>query len=629
MCGIAGFITSGDVPPDLEKRLAAVEGKMIHRGPDDGGIMVSPDRRISLINRRLAIRDLSALGHMPMQNQAGSVVITQNGEIYNAGALRSELEVAGHYFSSTSDTEVILHGYEHWGLDVLDRLQGMYALAIWDGRAKEPQVLLARDRLGIKPLYYTQTRGGLAFASEVQALRAFGLESEQVRPDSVAAFLHLGTVPDPYTILLDVLLLRPGHYLLWRNGEMYVDSYWALPEESATPATDRIEEVVEDLFALLLRTVEEHLVSDVPIGAFLSGGLDSSAVVALIREARAEQLRTCSIVFEEAELSEQQFSSAVARQFRTDHFARVVTDQELRTAIPTIIQAMDQPTVDGINMYFVSETATQAGLRVAMSGTGGDELFGGYPNVFRQTPQVYRLLQFLRHVPLTARLAWTTASRPGVPDNIHKLVDGLKSRDHDPLAAAYIARRSVFSPVDVRRLTSGSGRFDPVAHVQENTGTSRSSGTFNWLSHAELLNYTNNQLLRDTDVMSMAHSLEVRVPFLDHRLVEFVLRLPMAYKTLRSPYPKPLLHRTVQHLLPDEVRERRQKSGFTFPFDRWLRTSMSGWASDLLKQMPSSLGISPTEADRVWRLFQHSRIHWSRPWALLTLSAWTHTHGLD
>jgi asparagine synthase (glutamine-hydrolysing) len=629
VCGIAGFVTNENVPVDLDERLAAMSARMIHRGPDDSGLVMSPDRRITLINRRLAIRDLSPTGHMPMRNQAGTVYVTQNGEIYNAQDLRRELESVGHRFLSTSDTEVILHGYEHWGLGVLDRLQGMYAVAIWDGRTDTPQVLLIRDRLGIKPLYYARALGGLIFASEVQALRAFGLDSEQINPQAVGAFLRLGTVPDPYTILQDVTLLLPGHYLLWRGGEMSVECYWSLPQEPATGTEKHLRDIIEELYTRLLRTVKDHLVSDVPIGAFLSGGLDSSAVVAMIRQARAEQLRTCSIVFEETELSEQKFSSAVAEHFQTDHYARVVTDQELQSAIPTIIACMDQPTVDGINTYFVSETAVQAGLRVAMSGTGGDELFGGYPNVFRQTPKVHRLLRIARQLPLSAHVARIATSHVHISDNVEKLVDVLDNNGARSLIAAYVARRSVFSRTDVERLTQGTAQFDPVAHILHNTRDSQDSDVFNWLSRAELLNYTNNQLVRDTDVMSMAHSLEVRVPFLDHQMVDFVLHLPTRYKNLPSAYPKPLLREAVQHLLPAAVTGRRQKQGFTFPFDRWLRTSMSRWASDSLKQMPSGLGISQPEVDRIWKLFLDSAIHWSRPWALLTLSAWMQVHHLE
>jgi asparagine synthase (glutamine-hydrolysing) len=638
MCGIAGIILNpNQTLPDMQRRLQAMCDAMAHRGPDDSGLYLSPDARVGLVNCRLAIRDLSPSGHMPMESADRSTWITYNGEVYNADALRSTLTDQGYRFRSTSDTEVLLYGYQAWGAAVLDHLRGMFAFALLsvdtlarsnDSTFQRVNVFLARDRLGIKPLYYAQTAEGVVFASELKALVASGLVSCELDPAAVVAYLLLGAVPGPLTIYRCVRTLEPGCSISLALDEQplnpIIRRYWDLPvdtEEHANPA-----EVLAEVRALLEEAVRIRLVSDVPLGAFLSGGLDSSTVVALMRAVSDAPIRTCSMVFEEAEYSEAAYAQAVAQAAGTEHYARVITAQDVQDNLDAMLQAMDQPTIDGVNSYFVSQTAREAGLTVALSGLGGDELFGGYPNTFATLPRLLQMLQRAQSVPAAAPAVRLALGMPGMHKRWGKVSAAL-SRPAST-ASAYLACRGLFSPGEVQSLVTADAwqeamqRFDAIEQIAASapTGQCTNGSLFNWVSRAELRNYTLHQLLRDTDVMSMAHSLEVRVPLLDHRLVEAVLRLPPELKQANGHGPKPLLTRAVADLLPPLVRDRRDKRGFTFPFDVWLRGPLrrNGHAPSAALQ-----GLLRTEqVAQVSRLFAADKIHWSRPWALNILERW-------
>lgn len=632
MCGIGGIALSPNrTIDDLPARLKAMAIAMAHRGPDDSGLFISTDGRTGLVNRRLAIRDLSPQGHMPMGSSDGQVWITYNGEIYNAHELRPELERLGYAFRSSSDTEVILLGYEAWGEAILERLRGMFAFAIYDARPSQggPKLLLARDQLGVKPLYYAQLPSALVFASELKGLLASGLCPRDIDPTSVVAYLLMGSVPAPRTIYHDVCALEPGCLLIWQAGRLESRRYWQLPTDRSETVSR--EDAVEQVRELLEESVRISLVSDVPLGAFLSGGLDSSAVVALMRQVTDGPIRTCSMVFEEAEYSEAPYARAVAEAVAAEHYERVVTARDVERELPKILWAMDQPTVDGVNSYFVSQTAREAGLTVALSGLGGDELFGGYPNTFRGSKQLLEAMDVLAAVPGGTRLALRAIGL--LPDRRRwaKVLDALK-RPPSP-ASAYLARRGLFSMSEVEALVSPEiwhaalEDFDPVRHVAERAdggnSLARPIDWFRWVSRAELLTYTHHQLLRDTDVMSMAHSLEVRVPLLDHHLVETVLRLPEQVKRSDG-RPKPLLAGAVGQRLPSIILNRRGKQGFTFPFDRWLRDPLRPSVEETFSfGILVSQGVLRPEATRkVWSSYLDGKLHWSRPWVLAALSLW-------
>ncbi|MFV9504984.1 MAG: asparagine synthase (glutamine-hydrolyzing) [Oscillochloridaceae bacterium umkhey_bin13] len=628
MCGIAGIALRPGVPSlDLEPRLAAMAAAMQHRGPDDGGVYVAPDRRLGFANRRLAIRDCSPAGHMPMLSADGLSCISYNGECYNTESLRAALQAQGVLFRSQSDTEVLLYGQRHWGEDLLSHVRGMFAFALYDRRPQAGpagQLLLARDRLGIKPLYYALTAEALVFASELKALLASGLVARELDPAALAAYLMLGAIPAPLTIYQQVRALEPGHLLRLDLASPTLpqpQTYWQLPTTPAAPISEAA--ALEQVQALLTDAVRSHLVSDVPLGAFLSGGLDSSAVVALMRTATNGSIRTCAMAFEEQGFNEAPYARAMAAAVGAEHHERILTGSEVLGSLDQILWAMDQPSLDGVNTYFVAQTARQAGLTVALSGLGGDELFGGYPNTFAGVPRTQRALSLVQSLPGAAALAEMAVTSLPVQQRWAKVAAGL--RRPPSLASAYLVQRGLFSPAETRALLgperwAAAQTFDPVRQISIWAGPVTPGDAFAWVSRAELRAYTHHQLLRDTDVMSMAHSLEVRVPLLDHHLLEVILALPTSLKARPADRPKPLLARALGDLLPATVRGRRDKHGFTLPFDRWLRGPLASQVAAWTAATPDLL--DPQAVQATHQRFQAGRLHWSRRWALAALQGW-------
>jgi asparagine synthase (glutamine-hydrolysing) len=504
----------------------------------------------------------------------------------------------------------------------------MFAFAIFDARLSMPSLFLARDRLGIKPLYYACTSEAFLFASELKGVLASGLVSDEISSAGLVGYLMLGSVPNPLTIYQSVHALKPGCTLLITLGTRLAvpipKRYWSLPTEVIDPVNK--VDAVEQVQALLEEAVRIRLVSDVPLGAFLSGGLDSSAVVALMRQATQGSIRTCSMIFEEAGYSEAPYAREMAKSVEAQHYERVVTAQDVERELERILWAMDQPTVDGVNTYFVSQTAREAGLTVSLSGLGGDELFGGYPNTFQGVPQTLQALSLAQAVPGGAALTRFGINLLPTRYRWAKILDAL-NRPRTP-ASAYLARRGLFSPAEVRALVQGDiweeaqKSFEPLEHIATASGNHAAAPSlFSWISRAELSTYTHHQLLRDTDVMSMAHSLEVRVPLLDHRLVEMVLRLPEAIKA-KGDQPKALLARAVHHLLPERVRNRTDQQGFVIPFNNWLRGPLRKKVQPSSSRSSDVGWLRPGAVEKIWQDYEAGRQHWSRPWALAALDGW-------
>ncbi|MGY4706905.1 asparagine synthase (glutamine-hydrolyzing) [Candidatus Bipolaricaulota sp. J31] len=625
MCGICGIVSANPVPA-LKEEIIKLRDSMRHRGPDDHGFYLSLDRRVALANCRLSIIDLSAAGRQPMCNENGSLWIVYNGEVYNFKQLRELLEAKGHIFRSNTDTEVILHLWEEYGPKAVEHLRGMFAFAVWD--SNNEKLYLVRDRLGIKPLYYAHIGSYFLFSSELKGLMSSDLISKSINPQALIAYLMFGSIPCALTIYENVHVLPPGSILILQNGKYEIQRYWRLPvNERVDPVPTPI--VTEELRSLLQEAVSIRLISDVPLGAFLSGGLDSSVVVALMRQVSDGVIRTCSMTFEEEKFNEAPYSQIVANTFQTDHHERVITAQDVLNEWERIIWAMDQPTIDGVNTYFVSKTAREAGLTVALSGLGGDELFGGYPNTFQGVPSLLRWLKASQFVPVRGFLA---KAIPLVFPNgrWNKVAEAL---GWSPTrTTAYFVRRGLFAPGEVRFLVHPEiwerGQFHPVEFLEEAISQGQDDDIFNWVSRAELSIYTLNQLLRDTDVMSMWHSLEVRVPLLDHRLVEFVLRLPGSVKTAGR-YPKPLMMEAVGELLPEEIRYRRDKMGFSFPFEEWLTGPLDVLIKEAIDSPFHTLDafLNPKAMQEIYRKFQKGHEHWSRIWALVVLSWWIGREG--
>jgi asparagine synthase (glutamine-hydrolysing) len=593
MCSIAGIFGRGE-----QEVVVRMNEAQRHRGPDDEGVVQCGN--VVLGNTRLAIIDTSAAGHQPMHDPETGNWITYNGETYNFKELRREL---GGEWASNTDTEVVLRAYRRWGADAFRRLRGMFALAIWDNQRK--RLILARDPLGIKPLYYYAAKDQLIFASELRALLASGLVPRRLSAAGLDSYLANGSVAAPLTIIDGVRQLLPGHYL---ESVEFKEIEFAVPRSDEVP--DCRDEAVARLRAGLEESVRAHLVSDVPLGVFLSGGMDSSALVALMSRISEQRPKTFSVVFDEATFTEAPFSRAVAARFQTDHTEITLNEDRLLSILPEALAAIDQPTMDGINTFVVSQAVKNAGITVALSGLGGDELFAGYPS-FRRALKLHSLSRTARRV---LRAALSVVRNGSVQR--HKFRQ-LMNSEGTP-ADVYRISRQLFSNELGRprsaapTITPGWGRH-PVDVVNE-------------ISRLELSGYMSNTLLRDTDAMSMAHSLEVRVPFVDTRLVDYVLSLPGAWKLNHGTKgPKPLLADALADLLPRDFLA-RPKMGFTLPFERWLQQNLRTEVSSVLEDasMLSVPALNSAAVQKLWRNFlQKPRaVGWSRPWSLYVLAKW-------
>jgi asparagine synthase (glutamine-hydrolysing) len=608
MCGIAGIIRNtrrAEVSPDLAQADAETVARMLaaqlHRGPDAEGLY--RDSGVVLGHRRLSIIDLSPAGRQPMSNEDASVWITFNGEIYNHRDLRLELLSAGHRFHSDTDTEVLLHGYEQWGIvGLLGRLRGMFAFALYD---KRRGLIMARDRLGIKPLYYHAAADFIAFASEVKALLRGGVVPAERDRTALAGFLIAGAVPAPRTMIEGIRCLEAGHWLEFKDGSVGIHKYWDLecpPKEYTSLDPRELQSTLED-------AVRGHLISDVPLGVFLSGGVDSAALVALASHIRKEQgdpLTTLTVVFDEKEFNEASAASEIAKRFQTRHHEVRVTSADFHREMPAFIAAMDQPTNDGVNSYFVSKAAREAGLTVVLSGMGGDEVFWGYKHY-----HWLRLGRFAGHCPAPLRrLAAGAGYQWGRLRGRDNWMRTAWLRSAGSSERVYLTMRGFFAPDQVARLMDmNQSELDAV--VEESFGPLGNCGDINYI---EMKRYLHDQLLRDTDVFSMAHSIEVRVPYLDHILVEKLWHTSPSLK-LDKAMNKPLLVRAVNDASVEQA-SARPKLGFTFPMARWMKT-----AAPEMREMAENASLVKSAVRDCWADFSEGKMHWSRAWALTVLGA--------
>jgi asparagine synthase (glutamine-hydrolysing) len=655
MCGIVGILTRNiEIPPGVLQRATR---SLAHRGPDDSGTALLKEvllkdvplnkvplkdarpepLQIDLGHRRLAILDLSPLGHQPMQDPATGNWIVFNGEIYNFRELRKELEAEGAGFKSQSDTEVILAAYRVWGEGCLTRLRGMFAFALWDAMRK--RLLLARDPMGIKPLYYHRSNQAFIFASEVRTILETGLVPRKADLTGVLSYLTFGSVYEPWTIVEGIRAVPPGHVLTVENGSVSVREYWN-PLQAATsqPASSkRISSerasgngnaTVAPLSEVLRDAVLSHLVSDVPVGVFLSGGIDSSALVAVLSH-NGVRTNTFSLVFQEHKFDEGQYSREIARRFDSEHPEIPVSERDILAVLPEALCAMDQPTIDGINTYVVSGQTRAAGVKVALTGLGADEIFAGYSN-FRRVPRMERFSKRTRSLPGWAwrPLSASVALLAGKGDRGRKLAELTTVQDaelHPDFVHPYFLVRMLFGAAERAALFSIAHGEVPQQSLdrmlQEAVNDSQALDPVNRVSYLESRFYMRNTLLRDSDCMSMAHGLELRVPFLDRALVEACFRIPGDRK-LQGSVPKSLLLASLGVELPKEI-VNRPKRGFTLPFERWLRGEMRPVVEDtLLKSNWDQTGINPNAVSAVWKRFLAGETSWSRPWSLFVLKRW-------
>jgi asparagine synthase (glutamine-hydrolysing) len=618
MCGIAGLIHSDVSRPVTSDAVRALCDGLVHRGPDDYGEYVSGHVGIGM--RRLSIIDLEG-GHQPIPNEDETIWVVLNGEIYNYRCLREDLTARGHRLRTASDTEAIVHLYEEYGADCVSRLRGMFTFAIWDERRRT--LLLARDRVGIKPLYYAALPEGLVFASELKALLAHPGIPRAIDSQALAEYFTFLCVPGARSILAGVRKLLPGHLLTYRDGRVDLRRYWQVqptPDEQVSEQEwiDRLRERLRD-------AVESHLVADVPVGAFLSGGLDSGSMVALMARASAAPVRTFTIGFSDAagSFDERAAAREVARHHATRH-EECLLSPDIRELFPRIVGALDEPMADSsaVPTWLVCQETVRH-VKVALSGLGGDELFGGYERyvglhlseTYRGLPPLVR--RTLAHVAgLVARNRssreadrltrfFEAAELPSVPDRYRGFISAFRRPEH------------VLRP-DVCMALAGSGtRYDDV--VRELTAKE----AVDWGLFADLYTYLPDDLLTLTDRISMAHSLEVRVPFLDHELIEFVSRIPARFK-VRGFRKKILFRRAIRPWVPAS-HLRRAKQGFSIPLADWLRGPLRSMLGDLAssRHMRESPWLDAAVVHRLVDEHLSGRVtHEVRLWAILCFLEW-------
>jgi asparagine synthase (glutamine-hydrolysing) len=609
MCGICG-IASGRGTVDQE-RLHAMAATLFHRGPDSQGAHV--DGPVGIAARRLAIIDLAG-GDQPIAGEDGSVVVVQNGEIYNFRDLMRELERAGHRFRTRCDTEVLVHGYEEWGAGLWPRLRGMFAVAVWD--AGRRCLTLARDRFGIKPLYYRDVNGELSFASELDAL-----PRGEIDLDALEAFLTFNSIPAPLSIFRDIRKLPPGHTLTWRDGRVELERYARTGPLPARHDEDEAE-LVEECRARLRDSVRAHLIADVPVGIMLSGGVDSGALAALAAEESTGAVRTFSIGFEESSFDELAGARAVARRYGTLH-RELVLRPDAALLLPALADAFDEPFADSsaLPTYLVSKLASED-VKVALSGEGSDELFGGY--------YTYAADLLAERVGPLASLA-----RPLVellPTSTRRASFDYKAKRfaraaHLPPLERHHGWKEIFAPAARAELTGRRSGFDPLAASRERFAETEGHELLTRLQDVDFGLYLVDDLLTKTDRASMAWSLEARVPFMDTVVANFAFSLPVRHK-VRGLSKKRLLRKAVEPLLPDEVVHGR-KRGFSIPAAAWLRGDLQPFARETLAaDVIARQGfLQPAAVTRVLEDHVSGREDLSRQvWGLLAFTLWYERH---
>ncbi len=641
MCGICG-VWGGQSRETLEAMVAA----MHHRGPDDRGVF--EDGCVGLGLTRLAIIDTSRAGHQPMYSEDGSITVVYNGELYNFREERRVLESLGHKFHSSSDTEVALRMYQHYGDDFLLRMRGMFAIAVYDKRGGpgRERLLLARDQMGIKPLLYARVGSQLVFASEIKALLASGLVAREVDPVSLRLLLTHGSVSQPRTILSNVQMILPGHRMIVDSGGERIDRYWSLGLDRRKELRQRTyEELVEELASVLEESVRLQMIADVPLGAFLSGGVDSSLLVALMaRQVTDHRVKTFSVGFEAegGAIDETDEAQQTSNFIGTDHTRVVVRASDVRDHLRQIAYGLDQPTVDGVNSYFIS-MAARRGVTVAVSGTGGDELFAGYPWFGAMALDEARG----RSEPWKsfARSAIVALARKPVLDPLVPRRGGYRFgrlRDSAGFLSKYYATNPTFEAGWTARLLAPDIRSE----AQAGRSPHYDLCSIDELSHGSVIErvtavclrgYTTNRLLRDIDAASMAHSLEIRVPYLDPVVADTALSLPdnvkigpvqdsggsAAIRSYRESGTKRILLDVAKGMLPAGF-DTKPKRGFGMPFDFWLKGPLRDVVVDLLsEERVKTRGLlDATAVVAVRDKFLDGVLEWTQPWLLMMIELW-------
>ena len=574
MCGILGQVSTKPIDKnDFTTNLL----KLKHRGPDDYGVYFTDNTAFG--QTRLSIIDLSKDGHQPMISSCENYIIIYNGEIYNFEEIKKELLLKNYQFHSNTDTEVILNGYIEYREKIVDKLNGMFAFSIYDKTTKE--LFLARDRSGIKPLYYFENSENFIYSSELKTLKEY---SSGINFDSKILFLLLGYIPEPFTIYKDISMFPAGYFGYVKNNKLEIFKY---DEYKYSPKIIKsYNEIIFDVKKLFDASVERHLISDAPIGTFLSGGLDSSAITAVAAKYKTN-LHTLSLVFEDKELSEEYYQDLVVQRYSTKHTKYLINEELFLNTIDDFFDAMEQPSIDGLNTYFVAKAAKESGLTTVLSGVGGDEIFYGY-----QSFKDAKTLKFLSTLPYFIVKIFEYSHK-------YKKLELLQAEKE---LAYYLPKRALFSPTEIAKILKIDKQqvYMLIVKIWKSYNTSHIENIEDKVSYFELNMYMKNQLLRDTDIFGMSHSLEIRVPFLDKELVDYVLKIQPKEKF--GVYNKQILADISKDILPKEIYDRK-KMGFTLPFEHWFR---------------KNIDIFDVDED-IKIKFKNGQLQWARFWAIFVI----------
>lgn len=612
MCGIAGVLRFKPSQQNDSSQVKKMTDAMSHRGPDADGFYT--DEHIALGHRRLAIIDLSEAANQPFADHTQRYLLIYNGEMFNFQEVKPRLKFKD--YRTTGDTEVLVEAFAQYNIACLEFFKGMFTFAIWD--KQEKALYLARDRMGVKPLYYYKDDKCLVFASEIRGVLASGAMSPKLNEQAITNFLKYQSVSSPNSIILEIHELPAAHYMKIKDGRCEIFNYWDITKLNPLPRTD-LSDIHANIYRLLERSVSQRLISDVPIGAFLSGGIDSSAVVGLMSRTSSSKPVTFNIAFEEKAFDESAYAELVAKKFNTDHHKIVLKPTIMLEELHNALLAMDTPSGDGINTYVVSKAVKNEGLTVALSGVGGDELFAGYP-FFKKYHQLNK-----------RSAAWKFSA------GIRKMASGfageskwndLLETDTADISAIYPVLRQIISTNEIERLTRLKNSSDAVADLLfEKRDVIGRFPSFSQVSIGEYFGYTQQTLLKDTDQMSMAVSLEVREPFFDHELIEYVLAIP---DDIKYPgYPKKLLVESLGDLLPAEI-VHRTKQGFTFPWKLWMRRELRSFCEDHIQRMCTRDFINADLLLRKWKNFlsDGKDQRWMQLWLFVILENWLEKNNI-
>ncbi|MBX3256518.1 MAG: asparagine synthase (glutamine-hydrolyzing) [Chitinophagaceae bacterium] len=620
MCGIAGILYFNDKIAE-QPILKKMNSVMAHRGPDAEGIYC--EGQIGLCHRRLSVIDLSVSANQPYFDNSNRYVIVFNGEVYNYQTIKQQIE--SYSFKTSGDTETLVAAYAQWGVSCVSSLKGMFAFAIWDRQTKE--LFLVRDRMGVKPLYYYIDDEKLIFASEIRTILSTGLVPQKLNQKAVYEYLSYQSVSFPGSIVENVLQLDAGAWMKVKDGKIQIEKYWnCWDTEDKHDYTDA-RSIKNEIRDLLGQSVQRRLVSDVPVGAFLSGGIDSSVVVGLMAEMGGIRPSTFNISFGEKEFDESVYAEMVAKKFNTDHTRIQLSPDVMLHDLEDALSALDTPSGDGVNTYVVSKAIKNAGITVALSGVGGDELFAGYP-IFGQFKKVHALTRVWNH---SAHMRNLVASCiPGRLSNRQSRIRQMLRTPKADIEYIYPLLRQLITPEQVKEITAlhitgGTALSD---NLKKYSGQLHKLPVLSQVSAAEYMGYTQHTLLKDTDQMSMAVALEVREPFFDTDLVQYVLGIPDQYK--QPVYPKSLLVESVKPLLPDEI-VFRKKQGFVFPWKKWMRNELRTFCSVHLNRLAQRGFIKSKSLINYWERFLKGddSIRWMDIWVFIVLEYWLEKNGIE